>query len=142
MTATLTRTPSPTSSVHRAVRDILPIAASVLPFGTVVGATLVQADVVGVPGLAGTALLYAGSAQLATLSVLIAGGGPAAAVLAGAIVNSRLLLYSAGMSTRFQGQPPWFRWLAPLTTVDQTFALAMAADDLDRPAFRRYWVTL
>lgn len=136
------RPPRGLTLTRRAVRDILPLAAAVVPFGTVVGVTLDQAGLTGAPALAGTALLYAGSAQLAALSVLIAGGGPLGAVLAGAVVNSRLLLYSAGLSTRFRGQPGWFRWLAPLTTVDQTFALATEAEDLDRRGFRHYWLTI
>lgn len=127
---------------RRGARDILPLAVAVVPFGTVVGVTLDHAGLTGLPALTGTALLYAGSAQLATLSVLIAGGGPLGAVLAGVIVNSRMLLYSAGLGPRFRGQPAWFRWIAPLTTVDQTFALATQASGLDRRAFRHYWLTL
>lgn len=131
------------SPVDRAVRDILPLAAAVVPFGTVIGVTLDHAGLTGVPGLASTALVYAGSAQLAALTILIGGGGPLGAVLAGAIVNSRLVLYSASHGARFRdGHPAWFRWLAPLTTVDQTFALAAAARDLHGADFRRYWVTL
>lgn len=128
--------------VHRAVRDILPIAAAVVPFGTVVGVTLDHAGLTGVPGLVGTALVYAGSAQLATLTVLIGGGAPLAAVLAGAIVNARMVLYSASHGARFRNHPAWFRWIAPLMTVDQTFALAAQAGDLAGAAFRRYWLTI
>lgn len=143
MTAvTTTGDPARWAVTLRAARDILPLAAAVVPFGTVVGVTLDDAGLTGLPALTGTALLYAGSAQLATLSVLIAGGGPLGAVLAGAIVNSRMLLYSAGLSPRFKDQPAWFRWIAPLTTVDQTFALATQASGLDRRAFRQYWLTL
>jgi 4-azaleucine resistance transporter AzlC len=127
----------------RAVRDILPIAAAVVPFGTVIGVTLEQAGLVGLPALAGTALLYAGSAQLATLTILIAGGGPIGAVLAGVIVNTRMVLYSASHGHRFRsGHPGWFRWVAPLMTVDQTFALAGRAGELAGRDFRRYWVTM
>ena len=127
---------------RRATRDILPIAVAVVPFGAVIGVTLNQAGLTGLPALTATALLYAGSAQLATLSVLISGGGPLSAVIAGVIVNTRMLLYSAGLSRRFRHQPAWFRWVAPLTTVDQTFALASQACQLDRAEFRRYWTAM
>ncbi len=131
------------TAVRRAVRDIVPIAAAAVPFGTVVGVTLGHAGLVGLPALSATALVYAGSAQLAALSTLIAGGAPLGAVLAGLIVNARLVLYSASHGERFRdGHPAWFRWLAPLTTVDQTFALAAQAHDLAGRAFRRYWVTI
>lgn len=128
------------SPAVRATRDILPLALSVVPFGAVVGVALDKAGDAGIGALVATVLLYAGSAQLATLSVLAAGGGVLGAVLAGAIVNARLLLYSAAHGHRFRtGQPTWFRWVGPLTTVDQTFALASAAPDLVGRAFRRYW---
>lgn len=130
------------SVIRRAVRDILPIAFAVAPFGSVVGVTLAQAELTGAPALVGTALVYAGSAQLATLSVMIGGGAPLSAIAAGVLVNARLLLYSAGLSRRFSEQPNWFRWIGPLTTVDQTFALASAAEDLDAEGFRRYWITI
>ena len=144
MTATTLTLPMRTSAgpARRAVRDILPLAAAVVPFGMVIGVTLDQAGITGPMALLATGLLYAGSAQLATLSVLIAGAGPLGAIAAGAVVNSRLLLYSAGLAARFDGQPAWFRWVAPLTTVDQTFALVERAADLDDAGFRRYWLTL
>ena len=143
MTTTALDVPVPVraGSVRRAVLDILPLAASVAPFGAVVGVTLEQAGLTGPAAIAATGLVYAGSAQLATLSVLIAGGGPLGAIVAGAVVNSRMLLYSAGLAPRFRSQPAWFRWLAPLTTVDQTFGLVERAADLDEQGFRRYWLT-
>lgn len=140
--ASIAVAPAAAGSARRALHDMGPIAAAVVPFGTVVGVTLDRAGLIGPAALIATALLYAGSSQLAALSVLIAGGGPLAAVFAGAIVNVRMLLYSAGLSARFRQQPQWFRWVAPLTTVDQTFALATGADDLDDQEFRRYWVTI
>lgn len=129
-------------TTHRALRDILPLAVAVVPFGTVVGVTLDDAGLTGVAALAGTAVVYAGSAQLAALSVLTTGGGLLGAVLAGAIVNSRMLLYSAGLSSRFREQPVWFRWLAPATMIDQTFLLATEARDLGRRTFRHYWLAI
>ena len=133
----------PDRVLRRAVRDILPIAASVVPFGTVVGVSLDAAGLTGVPALAATALVYAGSAQLAALTILVAGGGPLGAVLAGAIVNARMLLYSASHGDRFRdGQPAWFRWAAPILTVDQTFALGEGARDLAATGFRHYWTTI
>ncbi len=144
MTAAITtlRHPRELRTTHRAIRDILPLAMAVVPFGTVVGVTLNTAGLTGPLALVGTAVVYAGSAQLAALSVLTTGGGLLGAVLAGAIVNSRMLLYSAGLSTRFRDQPVWFRWLAPMTMIDQTFVLATEARDLDRRSFRHYWFTM
>ena len=60
-----------------------------------------------------------------------------------AIINARLLMYGAALQPYFQHQPRWFRLLAPHYLVDQTYALATARHDLDRPdRFRRYWLTM
>lgn len=144
MSASLATRPvdATTAPVRRAVRVMLPVAVAVIPFGTVVGVTMAQTDVATVPALAATALVYAGSAQLAAVSAVLAGSGVVGAVVAGLIVNARLVLYSATFGQRFRdGQPIWFRWLGPLTTVDQSFAVAAAAPDLEGAAFRRFWVT-
>lgn len=142
-TAQLVHDQASPSLVSRGAIDVMPLALSVVPFGVVVGLALDHAGLVGVPALVGTALLYAGSAQLATLSVITAGGGVVGAVIAGAVINARLLLYSASHGHRFRhDQPTWFRWVAPLTTVDQTFALGAAAGHLHGAAFRRYWTTI
>lgn len=144
MTAAIStlRPASAAATTRQAIRDILPLAVSVVPFGTVVGVTMDSVGLTGLSALAGTALVYAGTAQLAAMSVLTTGGGVLGAVLAGAIVNSRMLLYSAGLSARFRDQPTWFRWLAPLTMIDHTFLLATEVTGLDRRSFRHYWFTI
>lgn len=141
-TSTTLPRPGRSSVAWRGVRDILPLAVAVVPFGTVVGVAMTETGLTGLPALVGTAAVLAGAAQLAALTVLSTGGGLVAAVLAGVFVNARMLLYSAGMSARFAEQPRWFRWLGPQTMIDQTFLIATEARDLDPRAFRRYWATI
>jgi predicted branched-subunit amino acid permease len=43
-------------------------------------------------------LIFAGGSQFAAAAVLIAGGSPVAAVLAGLVLNARLLPYGTGIS--------------------------------------------
>jgi predicted branched-subunit amino acid permease len=128
---------------RQAVRDILPVVVGLVPFAAVIGVTIARSSVVPAwAGLLATPLLYAGSAQLAALSLLDGGSGLTTVLLTVAIVNGRLSLYGAALEPRFRGQPAWFRWLAPHTLVDQTYALASACPDLLEPArFRRYWLT-
>lgn len=125
-----------------AVRDIAPVVLGLLPFGTVVGVAVHDAGVAPAPGLATSALLYGGTANIAALTLIGAGAGPAAVLLAVIVVNARLLVYGAGLEPRFRDQPAWFRWLGPQLIVDQSFAAATSRPDLADPArFRHYWLT-
>jgi predicted branched-subunit amino acid permease len=84
-------------------------------------------------------MVYGGSAQLATSTVLHAGAGLLAAVLAGVVVSARMLLYGAALADRFADQPRWFRWLGPATLLDQTYLSALDRPDYRSAQFRRYW---
>jgi branched chain amino acid efflux pump len=136
----ISTTPAPRPTPARdALRDVRAVSAGVVPFGLFLGVTLTAYGEHPLGVLVGAAAVYGGSAQLATSTVLHAGAGVFAAVLAGAVVGARLLLYGAALADRFGDQPRWFRWLGPATLLDQTYLSA-----LNRPAyrgadFRRYW---
>ncbi|MGH8824186.1 MAG: AzlC family ABC transporter permease [Jiangellaceae bacterium] len=124
-----------------AARDIVPVAASVVPFALVIGSAMREIGVPGSVGVLGGGALYAGSAHLAAVTLLGAGAEIVMILVAVAVINARLLVYGASLEPHFRDQPLWFRWLGPHFLVDQTYALATARDDLDAPArFRRYWL--
>lgn len=126
-----------------AIRDMVPVAASVVPFAVVIGSVMRQAGFPLATGLLGGAGMYGGTAQLAAVTMLVAGADVVFILAVVVVVNARLLLYGAALEPMFHGQPRWFRWLGPQFLVDQTFALATARTDLADPArFRRYWTTL
>jgi predicted branched-subunit amino acid permease len=126
-----------------ALRDIAPVVVSVVPFAAIIGVTIAQSPVVPpLIGLLAGPAMYAGSSQLAALTLLDGGAGVATVLATVAIINARLSLYGAVMEPRFRPQPVWFRWLAPHFLVDQTYALATVRTDLADPVrFRRYWLT-
>lgn len=126
-----------------AVRDIGPMLLSVLPFAAIIGVTIGQADTVPVwAALIAAPVMYAGSAQLAAITLLEGGAALTAVVLSTVIINARLSLYGMLVEPHFRTQPAWFRWLAPHFLVDQTYVIVTARDDLGGPArFRRYWMT-
>jgi predicted branched-subunit amino acid permease len=128
----------------RAARDILPVVGSLVPFGMLIGVAMVPLAIHPAEALLGTTLIYGGSAQLALATLLEGGAGMVATVAAVAVIQARLLVYGAALEPRFRDQPTLFRWLGPLTIVDQTYALAAAreADLSTSMAFRRYWTTL
>jgi 4-azaleucine resistance transporter AzlC len=122
-----------------ALRDMVSVAPGIAAFGVTLGVTISVLGFGTLPGLVGAAVVYGGSAQLTAVTLVHQGAGLAAIIVSAAIVNSRLLLYSASLSRRFSDQPAWFRWLAPHFVIDQTYLLANARPELDGRAFRRYW---
>ena len=128
------------SVVAAAVRDTLPVAASIAPLALVIGATAARAGVSALADMVGAAAVFAGSAHFAALTILAAGAGALTALGTATLINVRLLLYSASLQPRFCGQPRWFRWIGPALIIDQTYLMVTARDDLDDPVrFRRYW---
>jgi predicted branched-subunit amino acid permease len=135
-TAPSTANPSP---FQMAFTDALAVAAGMVAFGVALGVTVVTFASSRLAGLLGGALVYGGSAQLTAITLLDRGVGIAAATLTAAIVNLRLLLYSASLAPRFESQPRWFRWLAPHFIIDQTYLMSTTRMSLAGRPFRRYW---
>jgi predicted branched-subunit amino acid permease len=126
-----------------ALRDVLPIALSLVPFAAVIGVTIAQSTLVPVwVGMLAGPLIYGGSAQLAALTLADTGAGLLTVVGTVLVINARLVMYGAAIEPRFRGQPSWFRWAAPHFLVDQTYTLANERPNLSGPAFRRYWGTV
>jgi predicted branched-subunit amino acid permease len=146
--ATLVRAALPLSTVQQhldrdALRDVLPVAVSLVPFAAVIGVTISQASLVPIwVGMLAGPLIYGGSAQLAALTMADTGAGLLTVLGTVLVINARLVIYGAAIEPRFRGQPTWFRWLAPHFLVDQTYTLATERTDRSGRAFRRYWGTV
>src|SRR5918996_1338193 len=126
MTQRSTSPPARTGRDLRAVRDTLPVALSIAPFALVIGATATQLGLPPVADMAAAAVVFAGAAHFAPLTMFAAGAGVFAALGTAVLINARLLLYSASLEPRFRDQP---------------HLLVLARDALDDPSrFRRYWL--
>jgi len=127
-----------------ALRDVVPSLVGIAPLAIVIGVALGQLDITQPLGITASALIYAGSAQLAAMELISGGAGLVTVLLTVAAINARMLVYGAALESRFRHQPPWFRWIAPQFIVDQTYALAMNRPELaqDPGRFRRYWLTI
>jgi predicted branched-subunit amino acid permease len=125
-----------------ALRDARTVVPGLLPFGVLLGVTVVTTGASGLAGVLGGPIVYGGSAQLTALTLLDRGLGLVAVVLSAAVVNARLLLYSAALGHRFRAQPALFRWLAPHFIIDQTYLMASSHPELTGRDFRRYWTWL
>jgi 4-azaleucine resistance transporter AzlC len=73
-------------------------------------------------------LVFAGGAQFAAVGVVLAGGSPAAAVVAGLLLNARLLPYGFAVSGVVSGGW-WTRLLGAHVIVDESVAFALRQRD-------------
>ena len=119
-------------SLHAHRRDIAagaramaPWLAGVVPFGLVIGVSAARADVPTWAGWLTGPLIYAGSAQAATIQMLDAGAAPVAVVAAALIINIRLIFYSATMARHWRGTPWWWRLAAGYLLVDPSVAVGL-----------------
>ncbi len=103
------------------------------------GITVVATGTGKLNAVLGAALVFGGSAQLTTITVLHIGAGLFAAVVSGIIVNARILLYGAALEPWFRDQPRWFRLLGPQFIQDQTYLSASVRKGYSPAEFRRYW---
>jgi predicted branched-subunit amino acid permease len=77
--------------------------------------------------IAMSASIFAGGAQFAALSVLSVGGGAAAAIAAGVLINARLLAMGFALGPSLSGRAP-IRALKGQAIVDASFAIASRGD--------------
>jgi 4-azaleucine resistance transporter AzlC len=73
-------------------------------------------------------LIFAGGAQFAAAGVVLAGGSPAAAVLAGLVLNARILPFGFTVGDAVGGSW-WARLLGAHLIVDETVAFTQRYDD-------------
>jgi branched chain amino acid efflux pump len=111
------------------IAAIAPFVVGFAPFALAVGAAVASRGD-RLAGWSGSWLVYGGSAHLATLRALES-SGLLLAILTGALINARLVIYSTSLATRWTGQPTWFRLVAAPLVIDPTWAIAVSRE---RPA--------
>jgi len=109
-----------------------PIAIAVGLFGASFGVLAVAAGLPGWSAILMSALVFAGSAQFASVGILAAGGGALPAALAGALLNVRYLATGIAVARAFPGGRLKRTLLAQLV-VDETYAMGVAAGEPGRP---------
>ncbi len=130
-----------TDIIKRACLDAFPVYVPAIPFAIVVGIAINDSAMPRWVGILSTPVIWAGSAQFATIS-LAGSASWLTLVLTGAIINSRHIMYSAAISPRFADQPRWFRWFGPYLLVDQVFAMIDQAPELSGRVLRRYYLSI
>lgn len=106
-------------------RQALSISLALAPFGLVFGVACAQADLGLAEAIGFSAIVFTGSAQFAAVGVLGDGGGAAAAIGAGLLLNIRSLAFGVLLAPALTGRA-WTRALLAQLVIDESTAVATA----------------
>jgi 4-azaleucine resistance transporter AzlC len=126
---------------RRGIADAIPFFLPAIPFGFVIGLAVSEGEMPIAIGWATSLFVFAGAAQLAVVE--LAGTASVwAVIVAGLVINTRHVMYSAALAPTFQRQPRWMRWVGPFMLIDQVFALVALQTHRSPAEFRRYYLTV
>jgi 4-azaleucine resistance transporter AzlC len=115
------------TSWRAGARAVLPLAAAIAVLGVSFGALATAAGLAPAAAVVMSVTTFAGSAQFAAVSILGAGGGPAAAVAAAGLLNARYAATGLAVAPALRGGL-WRRFLVAQLTVDESWAVAYLGD--------------
>jgi len=131
---------------RRGARDMLSVAPGIAAWGLMTGVAMVKSGMSTVEALLMAAIVFAGSAQLASIPLILA-GAPIWVILATALcVNLRFVVFSVHMRPYVMHLPLWERLVAGYLTGDLTYVLFVkrfvhsGADDAERTGQMAYLV--
>lgn len=119
--------PAPTvrQAFLEGARDVLPIVVGVIPFGLIVGVSATASGLTVADTLISSLVVFAGASQLAMIDLLGQGSPWIVAVLTAAVINVRMVMYSASMAPWLADVPLGSRAGAAYFLTDQSFALSV-----------------
>lgn len=118
--------PAPASKRARFARGLrlgLPILLGYAPVGLTFGILARKSGFSAFQAIACSATALAGAGQFIALSVLSAGGGVPAVLMATAVVNLRYVLFSAALAQSLPREPRILKPVLAFTLTDETFAV-------------------
>lgn len=107
------------------ISQVLPLCLAVLPWGLLVGSMAVSSGLTPAQGIGMSAFIFAGAAQLVTISMLAAGSGTLAICLTIFIITSQHLLYALILRDKIAKMPITQRLPIGFLLTDELFALAV-----------------
>lgn len=117
-----------TSRRREAMSAALPVVVAVGAVGISYGVLAVAAGLPAWQVLLMSAVVFAGSSQFAAVAMIGSGAGTFAAVLSGALLNSRYIAVGAATAPALTGRR-WWRALKAQLVVDESFAVGVAAGE-------------
>lgn len=109
----------------RGFRELLAPGVGLFAWGLVTGLAIAESGLTVVQSLGMTLLAYAGSAQLASLPLIVTGAPVWIVVLTATIVNLRFVIYSLALRESLGGAPRRLRLFLGYLTGDVTFVKYM-----------------
>jgi predicted branched-subunit amino acid permease len=137
--------PTITSSREIAVegaRDIAPLVVAVLPYAVAIGVVIGASSLPTGVGWASGPLILAGTAQLMVIQMLESGAAPLVIIASALLINARMLIYGAGMSSWFGSASRRRRLLLALPLLDQLYLAVVPRferGDLDERGRQAYY---
>src|SRR5215831_20547203 len=130
-----------TEALREGAIAAVPLLVGIVPWGIVAGVAMVAAGLSKVQAAAMGVIVFAGSAQLAVLPLLVAKAPLWVMFATGLAVNLRYVIYSAVLAPYFERLSLGWRALLSYITVDQTFAVLVGKYASDDPA-PKHWFFL
>ncbi len=114
------------SAFYAGLRDQAPIMLGMIPFGMIAGAAPVASGMDPWLALAMNVIIFAGAAQLATVSLMAQHVPLPIVVVTAMVVNMRFVMYSAALAPYFAKFSMPRKWLFSYLITDHGFALLTA----------------
>ncbi|WP_238993971.1 AzlC family ABC transporter permease [Halobellus captivus] len=133
--------------IRRGVRDVAPLLIGIAPFGLVAGAAAIDAGLTPLQAVGLSVVVFAGASQLAAIDLLGSNAELLVVVLTGAVINLRMLMYSASIAPHFRALRSGWKSLCAYVLTDQAYALSIARytdaeAELDPRERRRYYLAV
>ena len=123
------------------VRDAVPLQLGLIPYGVIAGVAAVQVGLTPLEAMSLSALVFAGASQLAALDLLADNAPLVIVVLTGAVVNARIMMYSASLAPYFKEYRLRWRALLSSVLVGMSYARSIAEfQDDDPPHYGWYYL--
>ncbi len=106
---------------------MLPLCVAVIPWGILAGSMAVQAGLTFWQAVGMSAVIFAGAAQLVTLSLLMSGSSVMTILLTVMVITAQHLIYGLTLRPTIAPLKARYRLLLGFLLTDELFALAIAA---------------
>ncbi|WP_047044917.1 AzlC family ABC transporter permease [Vibrio mexicanus] len=123
ITIPISSSPSSSTLIARATLDVLPLCIAVAPWGVLCGSIAIQVGLTSLQAQLMSLLVFAGAAQLSSLSLVGAASGYLPILSSTFVISSRHLLYSAVFQNRIRTLPWYKRVGFAFFLTDEMFAL-------------------
>ena len=119
-------------------RAMAPILLGMIPFGLIAGIAAVEAGLPEWGASAFSLVIFAGAAQLAALELIGNDANALVAIGTIAIINSRFLMYSASLATKYGAESRARRVVMAYLMTDQAYAVSVTKLEAE-PDYEPRW---